>query len=456
MYKIEVTDFNNHQNKKFISVETKPTQSELIKLTKNKHNVKSKIINLFDENNMLYDESMFNEINDNKINLYFNTSNRISFKKFEDVSNVKDVYINIIANKSVVLDEAVKQLKNLKNLFSDLTHLIGMPDLHVGKYPIGSVSISKNTIYPELIGSDIGCGMALFKLSLSLDKSNDEKIKRISKKLYLENTLPNYGEQMKQKFIKHGLEICHEDTLGTIGHGNHFVEMQEIYNIYDHELANKYELEDDKYYLTVHSGSRDLGYNILNKYVNQEITLDEYMEHHNYAIKWAELNRQVIAEKFVNCINEVVTCNSTKILDLFHNFFECKDDMIIHRKGAVPAYDQPVIIPGSRGALTYVVQPINSSIENGFSVAHGAGRSKSRTNACECLKNKSIFDREKCMQPKNDDINNIVICENTDLLYEEAPFAYKDIDDVIDDLVEANLIKVIITLKPVITYKCRN
>lgn len=148
------------------------------------------------------------------------------------------------------------------------------------------------------------------------------------------------------------------------------------------------------------------------------------------------------------------------MVDLTHNWVEtkCIDDKIynIHRKGAAPAYNSPIVIPGSRGTRTWFVEPnkLTQCLETGFSVSHGAGRKISRSKAQEGMKNKSVRDRNICCQGDSD-ISNIVICQDLNLFYEEAPFAYKDIQAVIDDLEHFNLATPICSFIPSITFKCK-
>lgn len=481
---VTLIDFNNNKLSKALQIDglNPPSEEDFLRIAKQKFNKKFKCIVLINDNNItdkftlsnltLYDPEIINSLcttnpDFKQITLYF-SSNEIGAKAYvsandqtKTIPDKTQVFFNIIAKDSYIPSDAIKQLENLKTQFNDLTHLIGMPDLHQGRYPIGSVCISKNTIYPELVGTDIGCGMSLFLLDLDTNKYSLNKLQKMSDRLYLESDDPTYTDEIKQNYCKEN-NLCstHFATLGTIGGGNHFCELQEIHEIHDMALFSQYKMDQNKYYLTVHSGSRDLGTEILDKYIKKEINIDQYETEHNYAIEWARTNRKIIADRFVNQLTNTNIGSSNKklLFDLFHNYAEKTEHGYIHRKGAAPAYDKPIIIPGSRGALTYIVQPINSGETNGWSVAHGAGRKIARGKLAEGMKNKTQSDREHCLLPSKTeyDISNTVICEKQDLLYEEAPIAYKDIDVVIADLVYFGLVKVIMTLKPVITYKCRD
>jgi len=124
----------------------------------------------------------------------------------------------------------------------------------------------------------------------------------------------------------------------------------------------------------------------------------------------------------------------------------------LHRKGAAPTDLGPIVIPGSRGALSYLVLPNDSPDKQqyaGFSVAHGAGRRWARGKAVQAEK----FKNSNSLTTTS--LGSKVICEDKDLLFEEAPEAYKDIIDIISDLTSMNIVNVIATFRPLITYKCR-
>ena len=123
----------------------------------------------------------------------------------------------------------------------------------------------------------------------------------------------------------------------------------------------------------------------------------------------------------------------------------------LHRKGAAPHDCGPVVIPGSRGALSYLVEPTGDGENSGFSLAHGAGRKWSRTEARERMRER--YRSEALLRTP---LGNPVICEDRALLFEEAPEAYKKIDRVVADLVDAGACRVVATLRPLLTYKVRS
>jgi release factor H-coupled RctB family protein len=373
-----------------------------------------------------------------------------------------------------------------------------MPDLHQGKFPVGSVVITEpNFIYPELVGPDIGCGMSLIKTSININKLSPKQLERIAGQINIGNFVfnHNYTEQThREKYYSNNiligtdiinsppvdstwlsqyktdiqsdifkisqliddLGVKYLNSMGTIGLGNHFVELLTLDKIKSEELVSKYSINSDYYYILVHSGSRGLGEEILQMFQSNKISITEYKIFHDYAIDWAKHNRFAIATQFASYIGT----KFEYIVDLTHNWVEEKqidyEIYNIHRKGAAPAYYSPIVIPGSRGTSTWFVEPNQfiQSLKTGFSVSHGACRKISRAKAQEGMKNKTVKDRDICCQG-DIDISNIVICQDVNLFYEEAPFAYKDIQAVIDDLEHFELVTPICSFIPSITFKCK-
>jgi release factor H-coupled RctB family protein len=124
--------------------------------------------------------------------------------------------------------------------------------------------------------------------------------------------------------------------------------------------------------------------------------------------------------------------------------------VLLHRKGAVDAKTNFVVIPGSRGSMSYVVKPTGDGENHAWSLAHGAGRKWARSDARQ-----RIRERFSVSELAQTPLGGRVVCEERDLLYEEAPAAYKNIEAVIGDLVAAGLLSVIATLRPLLTYKTR-
>ncbi|KAJ4343126.1 hypothetical protein N0V95_006741 [Ascochyta clinopodiicola] len=327
-----------------------------------------------------------------------------------------------------------------------------------------------------------------------------------------------------------------DGSLGTIGAGNHFAEIQVVEKsaaASDDPLA----LHQDDVVLLVHSGSRGYGSSVLKKYTaDSHVSLEEgsleavqYIEEHDKACRWAKANRDLIALRFLACLepgNEDwqlgvsdgagldrvdptsiersrSALRARKVVDIWHNNVEsvkwppspppsvaietasvrdlnedairlALDDatsqqeyVFIHRKGAAPTYNPEtrlplhlLPLPGSRGTPTLILQPSFSAstswgLKNALSLAHGAGRSMSRAKALSSLSQK--YKGQNILQPRAGVLEGTwVVCDEKDLVFEEAPDAYKDVQAVGQDLVDAGVAKIIGWCRARVSYKVRN
>ncbi len=332
----------------------------------------------------------------------------------------------------------------------------GFPDLHPGKGgPVGAAFVAEGMIYPYLIGGDIGCGMALFKTDLL---QRDIKLSRWAE-LPFDLEHPWEGD-LREVLTAADLESTEFDrALGTIGGGNHFAELQCPQEVLDAKAFKEFGLTKQQLVMLVHSGSRGLGESVLRTYVSEHqadgIPADSlaakfYLRGHDQAVRWAKTNRALIARRFADALDT----EAEPLWDGCHNGISRREaggeSLWVHRKGAVVAEDRPVMIPGSRGSLSYLVQPVSEGAHRAWSLAHGAGRKFTRSDARARMRER--FGRHQLTQTP---LGGRVICEQRELLYEEAPAAYKNIEDVIRDLKEAGLVKVIATFRPLLTYKTR-
>ncbi len=361
--------------------------------------------------------------------------------------------VSYIASESTWIESsAIQQLQTTANL-ADMAYVVGMPDLHPGRgYPIGAAFFSVNRFYPALVGNDIGCGMTLFQTEI---KSNKLNLDKLEKQLYqmtdfasaqwLADHLPN--EMQSHTFAS---------SLSSIGSGNHFAEFQQVDLVVNEKLFINSGLNTKQLLLLVHSGSRGLGQSILQQHVQQfshngvvENTpeANEYLAAHQDALNFAEVNRKLIGLRML----QQVRTEGQQRLDVNHNLVEpCTINQLngwLHRKGATPANQGLVIVPGSRGDYSYVVKPIASEVSLN-SLAHGAGRKWMRT---ECKGR--LSHRFTPLQLSRTSLGSRVICANKQLIYEEAPQSYKSIETVIDSMAKIGLIEVVARLKPVMTYK---
>lgn len=369
--------------------------------------------------------------------------------------------------QSWIEGEAVRQLYAVSKL-EGVLHAVGFPDLHPGKgSPVGAAFVTENVIYPHLVGGDIGCGMALFKTDLV---RRDAKLDRWAKQYFhLESP---WDEDVGEFLAEHCLESTEFDSaLGTIGGGNHFAEIQCIEKVLAAEAFCTLGLGKQQLVILVHSGSRGLGESILRTHVDvhagngveaDSFAAKVYLDNHDFAVRWAKANRELIARRFAmalgakaeclwdGCHNSIMPSPPAPLPSDGRGWPSGRVREWIHRKGAVTAESEFVVIPGSHGSLSYIVKPIGDGASHAWSLAHGAGRKWMRSAARQRMRER--FRASELVQTR---LGGRVICEERDLLYEEAPEAYKNIEGVIADLVDAGLVSVIATLRPLLTYKTR-
>ena len=372
------------------------------------------------------------------------------------MNTLTETKVRLIASpKSWIEGEAVRQLYATA-AFEGVRLAVGFPDLHPGKgTPAGAAFITRDVVYPHLIGGDIGCGMALFATDLV---RRDAKLDRwAGLRFDLEHPWDEYvGDFLAERDLA---STEFDSAMGTIGGGNHFAELQAIEKVFDAEAFKELGLGKQQLIVLVHSGSRGLGESTLRAYTDEHaasgaevesVAAEKYLRRHDLAVRWAKANRELIARRFTAAIGAESQC----LWDGSHNSIrrqECDRELVwIHRKGAVDADAPFVVIPGSRGTFSYLVKPIGTGESHAWSLAHGAGRKWSRSESR--LRMRERFGAQQLTQTP---LGGRVICEERDLLYEEAPAAYKNIEAVVQDLVDAGLVSVVATLRPLLTYKTR-
>jgi release factor H-coupled RctB family protein len=364
--------------------------------------------------------------------------------------------VRLIASSSNWIEgTAVQQLEKTAEL-PGMRLAVGLPDLHPGKgSPIGAAFAVEGWLYPALVGNDIGCGIGLWRTEL-----DGKKIKRETWADRLRNLDDGWDGDASEFVGARGLELSgHKNSLGTIGSGNHFAELQAVESMQSAEACERLGIHGNAVFLCVHSGSRGFGEAILREHVAQfgfggladgSVEASHYLSRHNHARPWAAANRELIATRMLDRLKT----RGERVLDVCHNSVEQRDfsgrRCWLHRKGAAPSTDGPVVIPGSRGSFTYLVSPKDPSERSAFSLAHGAGRKWSRTDSRARLEK-----RYAAKDLTRTELGSYVICEDRQLLYEEAPQAYKNIGIVVDDLVQAGLAEVVAVLRPLVTYKVR-
>ncbi len=230
--------------------------------------------------------------------------------------------------------------------------IAGFPDLHPGKYgPVGCAVLA-DRIFPQLIGNDIGCGMSLFQLDLPVRKLKLEKALRRMRVLG-----DPASEDQRWRLEDADLPTdLFATSLGTVGGGSHFCEVQTLA-----EVDECTGLDTSRLYLLVHSGSRGFG-NVVLRAVPQGAyagaqgdsdAAQTYLQDHSEAVRWASLNRQIIAERAA----EALRADLTLLVDAPHNMLARHGDGWLHRKGAAVAEQGFVPLAGSRASASYLMAP---------------------------------------------------------------------------------------------------
>jgi release factor H-coupled RctB family protein len=337
---------------------------------------------------------------------------------------------------SWIESDAVAQCEQVAAL-DGMRHVAGMPDLHPGKgAPIGAAMLS-SVLYPFLVGSDIGCGIAVFPIKLK--RPNPEKLAARFPDLDRPLTPDDDG-------WPDDLPGGHTDSLATVGRGNHFVELARVGTVHDNAPVDKGDLV-----LIVHSGSRGFGEGILRAHTHVHgagpaADPDAYRKAHDDAVRWGSLNRRLMAERVARALGAEPT---DPIVDECHNLVEIRDGLYLHRKGAARGDGRNVLVAGTRGTPSYLVAAHAGPAAN-FSVAHGAGRKMSRSDALRRNRAKHTVD-----ELRRTPVGSLVVCGDRQLLFEEAPASYKRIEQVIGDLVAHDLATPLAVTVPLVTYKTR-
>ncbi len=347
---------------------------------------------------------------------------------------------------SWIESDAVDQCHQVAAL-DGMVHVAAMPDLHAGKgAPIGA-AMASTVLYPLLVGSDIGCGIAVFPI----------KLKRVVPERFAAR-LPDLDHALDSErdsddpawsLVADGVPGGHMDGLGTLGRGNHFVELARVDTVLEPDHAERLGFANGDLVLIVHSGSRGLGERILRTHTETSGAgpADDpasYLAAHDDAVRWGSLNRRVLAARVAYALGAEPT---EPIVDQCHNFVEFRDGIYLHRKGAAPGDGRDVLIAGTRGTPSYLVAT-HAGPDANYSVAHGAGRKMSRADALRRGRVKHTVE-----ELRRTPVGSLVVCGDRQLLFEEAPTAYKRIESVIADLVRHDLATPVATTVPLMTYK---
>ena len=363
-----------------------------------------------------------------------------------------------------------------------------MPDLHPGRgIPIGAAFAFHDRIVPALVGGDAGCGVRLVALP-KLKSKGDALLRRVDDATR-GPALPEVDPQALLEAVwRHGPRgltmvdgvpeslaafaedepettlppsgVLPEDTragyqLGTVGGGNHFVELGEFAKPDDRDTARGLGLRG--FAVLAHSGSRGLGGVIADRWRGGLLTdvadQQAYLADLAGACRYAQANRLILVWRMLSAIGGLrrTTATHTAHLDLLHNAVwptQLADRKVfLHRKGAAPAHPgEPTVVLGSRGAPSWVM--IGSGTpETLWSVAHGAGRKMGRSEAVAKLSAK--LRRTDLTRTET----GRVLCDDARLLFAEHPAAYKPIAPIIDSLEAAGAAQRVVAITPRITVK---
>lgn len=200
----------------------------------------------------------------------------------------------ITSDKNWIESEAIEHLKHTAAL-QGVFKAIGLPDIHSGNgHPVGAAFAVKDYVYPNIIGNDVGCGIALFQTDLK--KSKMKRDKWAKKLAGLEDVYDGDVSNFLQK--EEVMSTSFDNALGTIGGGNHFAELQSVDKIFDLQEFDKIGLDSKNLMLIIHSGSRSYGAAIFQEHVDLDSSyglkaetaeMERYMKQHDNAVKWPKL-----------------------------------------------------------------------------------------------------------------------------------------------------------------------
>jgi tRNA-splicing ligase RtcB len=439
--------------------------------------------------------------------------------------------------KEIHQDESLKQVANVAHLPGIQKYSLAMPDIHWGYgFPIGGVAAfdwQEGVISPGGVGYDINCGTRLLATDLSIENLRD-KIKNLVNALF-QNIPSGVGSkgnlrlsvQDLRQVLKEGTAWavkngygrpedldrtedrgCMEGAdpgvvseralergrpqLGTLGSGNHFLEVGFVDEIYDPEVARVLGLRKDQVTVLIHSGSRGLGYQVCDDFLKkmgervrqlgleipdrqlacdfiQSKTGQDYFAGMACAANYAWVNRQMLMhwtrevfERFLQMGPKELGMHL--VYDVCHNIAKRewhvidgkRREVCVHRKGATRALPpghpavpevyrnvgQPVLIPGDMGRYSYVLVGTERAMQETFgSTCHGAGRVQSRTQAKKASKGRPL-------QRELEDRGIYVMAASRATLVEEAPEAYKDVSQVVKVVHQAGISSKVARLRP--------
>ncbi|MCL4372057.1 RtcB family protein [Candidatus Marsarchaeota archaeon] len=452
------------------------------------------------------------------------------------------VPVRIFANSSIISsmqrDRTMQQAMNATTLPTMVKHMLVMPDGHEGYgFPVGGVAAfpaDDGIISPGAIGFDINCGVRLIRTDLSFEEVRprlgelmDTLFSMVpsgvgskASKGFTRSDIEKVAIEGAAQVIKHGFGVSEDlermeengcmdgadpdrvsdlakkrgtPQLGTLGAGNHFLEVQRVGRILDPATSKAYGLWEDQVVVMVHSGSRGYGHQVCSDYlrvlndysaknnirlVDPELSYahigskesEDYLKAMKCAVNFAFANRQVMMDSIRKSFEKVFSkswdaLGMHLVYDVAHNIAKEEEHdvegrrmkLIVHRKGATRAfapgrpeipkiyrdYGQPVLIPGSMGTSSYVLAGLEGAMKQSFgSSCHGSGRLMSRHQAIrEIPASKTLGS----MRDKHIELR----VRDRKLVSEESELAYKNVDDVVASVAGAGITKIVAQLLPI-------
>ena len=444
--------------------------------------------------------------------------------------------------EKVMQDKSLEQAVNAATLPGLVGHVVVMPDMHQGYgFPIGGVAATRlpeGVISPGAIGYDINCGVRLLASQIDYDEVKHqmgdlatvldhycpsgvggkgeirlsvtelEQVCRDGSRWALKR---GYATEMDLRHTEEGGRLDGADPgkvsprarergqpqLGTLGAGNHFIEVDLIEQVFDPQAAQAMGLQEGKLVLQIHCGSRGFGHQICTDYVQEfqaavkrygihlpdrELVCaplnspegQSYLAAMRCAANYAFANRQVLAHNARKAFEQVFAGKQKKwqlqqVYDIAHNMGKIETHLVngeemkvcVHRKGATRAFGpgspglpeeyqkigQPVLVPGSMGTASWVLVGTQASMERSFgSSCHGAGRVMSREKAKKQVRGDKL-------RQDLEAAGIAVRAGSMGGLAEEAPQAYKDVDEVVEAVIGAQIARKVARLRPVAVVK---
>jgi tRNA-splicing ligase RtcB len=447
------------------------------------------------------------------------------------------IYANQKLLDDIKLDESPRQVANVAHLPGIIKYSLAMPDMHWGYgFPIGGVAafdLDEGIISPGGVGYDINCGCRILRTDLTLPdiqdnvrkvvtalfkgipsgvgstgsvklKVNEEK--RVLKKGVQWAVEKGYAEREDVERTEDGGIMEEADPevvskralergrnqLGTLGSGNHFLEIGIVEQVFDQKVADVFGLFENQVVVSIHSGSRGFGYQVCDDFLktmlhatnkagmalpDRQLTCSpvnsdlgkKYFAAMACAANYAWVNRQLLTHWTRDILEKTLNLSPRElqmqlVYDVCHNIAKKEVHTIdgkqrkvcVHRKGATRAFPaghpdvpkayrdvgQPVLIPGDMGRYSYVLVGTDKAMEETFgSTCHGAGRLMSRSKAKKSCRGRSIAH-------EMEDRGIVVMAEGKATLAEEVPEAYKDVSDVVDVVHQAGISKKVAKLRP--------